>query len=160
MRAGAIDTHNVTATDVVWQLARTMAASHNMTLDVDWFAMPENAKSGRFWSRTHSHGCKGVDAMKAPSWAEFPCDSCGCLHDQGAFLFPPLPMAAVVVDKAKRDGARGVAIVPFAPNSKWWPALAEACTEIVELPQAPIEPLANADASYARVNWRICCFDF
>ena len=98
--------------------------------------------------------------MKAPSWAEFPCDGCGCLHDQGAFLFPPLPMAVVVVDKATRDGARGVAIMPFAPNYKWWPALAEACIEIVELAQAPIEPLANADASYARVNWRICCFDF
>ena len=47
-RAGAIDTPNLTATEVAWQLARTMAASHSMTLNVDWFAMPENVRCGRF----------------------------------------------------------------------------------------------------------------
>ena len=69
-------------------------------------------------------------------------------------------MAAAVVDKAKRDGARGVAIMPYNPNSKWWPALVEACSEVVDLPQAPIEHLSNADATYVRVNWKMCCFNF
>ena len=159
-REGAIDTHNEACTDEAWQLAATLAKLHGVNLGVDWFAMPGNARCERFWSRHHSLGCEGVDAMKAPSWAEFPCDGCGCPHDQGAFLFPPLPMAAAVVDKAKRDGAKGVAILPYCPNSKWWPVLAEACVEIIELPQAPIMHLPNADASYARMNWKMCCFDF
>lgn len=159
-REGAVDHHDVAITDEAWGMAKRLAQQHNLTLDVDWFAGPRTARCERFWSRHHSNGCEGADAIIAPSWATFPCDTCGCSHDQGAFLFPPPPMAAVVVGKAKRDGAKGIAILPFAPDSKWWPAMAAACLSIITLPAPPIMQPEKADPTYARVNWRLCCFDF
>jgi len=160
-REGAVDKHEVAVSEEAWQLAQTLATQHGLHLNVDMFASPNTARLPRFWSRLHSHGCEGADALSAQSWAQYPCDQCTAVHDQGVFLFPPPPLASMVVDKAKRDGARGVLVIPYRPDSKWWSVLEQACPPggIIALDHAPVN-LALADASYARVNWRLCCFNF
>ncbi len=135
-----------------------------MRLDVDWFADPQNRCLQRFWSREHSPGAEGVNALSSPSWGRFLCRSCQTEHDQGAWLFPPIPMINLVVTKMKVDRAHGIILVPHRPDTTWWSVLKAHCgSKIRTLTHEQAFSMSNLEEpnqAYKAVQWRLCCFDF
>ena len=74
--------------------------------DIDWFASDWSKRMDRFASRYWTVGNEYTDAF-SQVWNE----------DVG-FFHPPLHDLARVMEKVKRDGARGVVVVPDWPGSE------------------------------------------
>jgi hypothetical protein len=165
-REDAVDKHDVRVKDGTWTRARAMAAEGGMRLTVDWFADPHNARTKHFWSRQIAAGAAGTDALSASSWGRVRCMTCNADHDRGAWVFPPIPLLPKTIGKLKADGAHGVALVPFRPDTPWWTALTQACkgqgsVEEVTVDQAfSTSNLAERSAMYSGSNWRLCRFNF
>jgi hypothetical protein len=159
-----VDRHDVRVTDRAWADAVALAEGLGMRLTVDWFADPRNRRLPRFWSKEHSVGAEGVDALRAASWGRVFCPECRLEHDQGAWLFPPIPLISLVVAKLKTDRAHGVILVPHRPDTTWWTVLRQGCGKnIRSLPHELAVSTASLDepnTAYSVVGWRLCCFDF
>jgi hypothetical protein len=115
----AMDKHDVRVSDDAWELALLLARDGGIELNVDLFADSVNTKLRLFWARDIAHGVCGRDALTAPSWGRCSCKRCGRHHDQGLWVFPPVPLLSRVISKLKGDGAHGVALVPFRPDVAW-----------------------------------------
>ncbi len=165
-REEAIDKHDIRITEQGWHGATELAAAGGMRLTVDWFADPNNTRCGRFWSRQLATGAAGTDALTASSWGRHWCGACKAWHDQGAWIFPPIPLIPKVVGKLKADRAHGVALVPYRPDTTWWTTLAHACVgtdairEVSKEETLDMSAVAEQSAMYTSTNWRMCRFDF
>lgn len=165
-REGTIDLHDVRVRDEVWKEALRLAKQEGMSLLVDWFADPHNARLPRFWSREPSPGAEGFDALKAISWGRTKCLDCGLEHDSGAWLFPPPPLMSLVVAKLKAERAHGVLLAPFRPDAVWWGVLQQGvlgrCSELSPTDAFSLGDKDESDKNrtYTAVNWRLLCFDF
>jgi hypothetical protein len=159
-----VDRHDIRVTDQTWAMAKQLAAERNLTLEVDWFADPRNRRLPRFWSKEHSVGAEGVDALKAASWGRTFCPRCREEHDQGAWLFPPIALVNLVVTKLKTERAHGVILVPHRPDATWWTVLKQGCGNSIRTLTSgqafSMSSLEEPNASYTAVQWRLCCFDF
>lgn len=124
-RRGAESLQDVTLPSGPLQLARNAAVSYLGALPtVDWFASSATRTLPRFWSRFPDEGAEGCDALTSESWSSSMC-SCGRLHTEIGYFFPPPPLLASVWAKIKVDGAQGVMILPVTPGASWWPLLEE-----------------------------------
>lgn len=163
-REATTDKHDVRVSDTTWTLVEHLTKEAGMKLHVDWFADPHNHKLTRFWSRCRNPGSEGANALSAPSWGRLACKSCNQEHDQGAWLFPPIPLINLVITKLKTDRAHGVILVPHRPDSTWWTVLRAACgNRIRSLTHDRAFSMSNLDepnSAYTAVQWRLCCFDF
>eukprot|EP00961_Rhodomonas_salina_P016960 228400-Rhodomonas_salina.1 len=126
-REGTVDKHDARATDAVWELAQAMASAGDMTLTADWFSDVNNKRCARFWAREPAPGAEGVDSLRASTWGRDHCLACKRDHDQGAWIFAPIPLMSKVVTKLKVDKAHGVALVAYRPDTVWWTTLELAC---------------------------------
>ena len=164
-REGAKDNHDVRITNELWNKAEEMGRGKGIRMSIDWFAEPTSARCERFWSREQAAGTAGVNALDAPSWGTANGCTCGMVHDVGGWFFPPVPLASMVVEKMKLDGAHGVALMPFRPDAPWWPVFFRGVTEMatvgvtgaMEVRGGSLDQLPEM---YRRVSWRLCCFDF
>ena len=79
-----------------------------------------------YWSRYYEKEANGWDAF-LQSW--------GALPGRLLWLFPPIPLLSRVINKMRRDGARGFLVFPVWKNRPFMPALFDAeghsCEEIV-----------------------------
>ena len=69
---------------------------------------------------------EGQDALAQPDWGRSLCPHFGLVHLEFAFVFPPRPLLAKTVAKARADGLRGVMVLPFATSDPVWPTVAAA----------------------------------
>eukprot|EP00961_Rhodomonas_salina_P074491 1000384-Rhodomonas_salina.1 len=98
-----------------------------MELHVDAFADEHNKRCERFWAQHPVFGSEVTDAFDATSWGPTWCSECSCQHDQGLWVFPPIPLLAKTVLRLKQDCAHGVLLTPVRRDAAWWPALVRAC---------------------------------
>jgi hypothetical protein len=162
-REATVDRHDVRVTDNVWQRASDLAKDGGMELTVDWFADANNHRLSRFWAKEPAAGAEGVDALSARTWGREFCTQCRAHHDQGAWVFAPIPLLNKVVTKLRADRAHGVALVPFRPDTVWWTTLQSASSLITECTAADAVNctlIGGHETMYTIVNWRLCRFNF
>ncbi len=95
-------------------------------ITVDAFASKSNARAPRFWSRFHEPSSEAIDALVVPDWAHSGCPSCGAVHREVVFAFPPSSLVRATVEKARADRALCVLLVPVAILAQHWGQLLEA----------------------------------
>ena len=97
-----------------------------LPITIDLFATAENAFVPRFFARHPEPEAEAADALAQPDWGRSLCPHCSRWHRETVFAFPPLPLLARTLAKARADGIRGVFVVPFTPSHPTWPVLAAA----------------------------------
>ena len=108
------------------RLVTAEAARLGAVITIDLFATADNTIVPRFASLHSEPLTEWVDALSMPSWAQSRCPHCGQAHDEFAFLFPPAALVSHALAKARADGLRGVAVIPFTPSAAFWPGFASA----------------------------------
>ena len=76
-------------------------------LTVDVFASPDSAQLPVFFSRLHTVGAAGVDALALP-WPD------------GSWINPPYALLSRVVRRCLLQTFSGVLLVPVWPSAPWW----------------------------------------
>jgi hypothetical protein len=86
------------------------------------FASESNAWAPRFsgWSRFHEPGSEAIDALCVQDWARSACPSCGAVHSEVVFAFPPGALVRPAVEKACADRFLCVLIFPVAILAPHW----------------------------------------
>ena len=79
-----------------------------ITLEVDWFASPHNAKLDMFYSRFWNEKCQGIDAF-SETWST----------KVGLFV-PPICMIYNVIRKLEHDKGFGVIVIPLWKSAIYW----------------------------------------
>jgi hypothetical protein len=106
--------------DELWLLILQAATAVGWQPSVDAFASESNARAARFWSRFSEPGCDAIDALSVLDWAQSPCPSCGGVHREVIYAFPPLLLLRATVDKACADAALCILVVPLAVLAPHW----------------------------------------
>jgi hypothetical protein len=75
---------------------------------IDLFAMSENAKCGRFYSRSSEEGALGVDAF-AQNWS-----------GESEYAAPPVSLVMSTIRKAAVFQLAGALIILLWKNAKFW----------------------------------------
>jgi hypothetical protein len=133
---------------------------------VDWFADANNQRLPCFWSKEPAAGAAGIDALSAATWGRKGCVECKGMHDQGAWVFAPIPLMNKVLAKLRADRAHGVALVPYRPDTVWWTAMVHALAgdgAMCVMPKEDaidVSALAETPTMYDSTEWRLCRFDF
>ena len=65
------------------------------------------------------------DAFTVGDWACSLCPSCGCLHREVLFAYPPTRLITLIA-KARADGTQAVVVVPLAVSAPYWARLLKA----------------------------------
>ena len=108
------------------------------TISVDLFASPENSLCARFCTRLHTTLGETADAFTRQSWSSYNC-VCGSRHADVVYAFPPDPILLRVWSRLRRDGARGLALVPQWVSAPWWSILRSGLVrEMVHIPGSDI----------------------
>ena len=120
-------------------------------ITIDWFAATENTLVPRLFARHPEPAAEAADALAQPDWGRSLCPHCCRWHRETVFAFPPLPLLARTLAKARADGIRGVLVVPFTPSHPTWPVLEAASLTRVDgqLNRCIIVPNS---ATYARAG--------
>ena len=161
-REGAYDTDAVSVADELWDLASELAhTSLDATITIDWFADEHLHRCPAFWTRSICGDAEGTDALSATSWRYCTCSTCTLQHERASWLFPPTPMLSRAVEKAARDGAYGIMVIPYMPGATWWSVLKNATVKTLEFHQQLLTLGPRTDRGvYVRSGWRLACFDF
>jgi hypothetical protein len=161
-REELVDPHTATLRPDGWTKILELARRCRMRLSIDWFADDINHQLPVFWSRYHTPGSAGADALSAPSWDHSRCDICQQVETTFGFYFPPAPLLDAVVAKAKLDGAGGVIVVPRSVGSVWWPVLsAAAISEFQSIPALSLNfERRHCSPNLASLTWNCVAFDF
>jgi hypothetical protein len=124
--------------DWMWLLvARAAAAAGWDGINVGAFASESNARAPRFWSRFHEPNSEAIDALVVPDWALSGCPSCGAVHREVIFAFPPSSLVRAIVEKECADSAFCILLVPVAILAPHWGQLLAASVESVLPRTAP-----------------------
>ncbi len=108
-------------------------------LSLNPFATVVNALVPRIFARFPEPLAEGVDALAQPVWGRSR-RSCGALHQECAFAFPPRSLLPVFVAKARADGLRGIVIAPLTPPEPAWAAVAHGCRRSAgSMPDPPVD---------------------
>ena len=108
------------------------------TISVDLFASPENSLCARFCTRLHTTLGETADAFTRQSWSSYNC-VCGSRHADVVYAFPPDPILLRVWSRLRRDGARGLALVPQWVSAPWWSILRSGLVrEMVHIPGSDV----------------------
>jgi hypothetical protein len=114
----------VSSTDIRLRV-HTLASSLGLTITVDAFATASNAVTPRFFARFAEPDAEAEDAFTVPDWNSSPCPSCGLIHREVVFAYPPPPLLNRFVAKARADGIRAV-LTPLAVSAPYWNKLLRA----------------------------------
>eukprot|EP00961_Rhodomonas_salina_P054505 732275-Rhodomonas_salina.2 len=160
-REGAQAVHDTAVTDQLWDMIKAKANELGMQLTVDWFASAGNARLPRFWTQFEHPDAEGDDALTAPSWGQSAC-VCGKQHSIDGHFFPPIPLLNHVFAKLKRDGARGVIVVPATVGEPWYSLLEEAALDKTHLRAKSGVFKQNRSRIYSSTDfeWSIVTFSF
>ncbi len=101
---------------------RSVLAQHGWRITIDLFAAACNRFTARYASWTDEPESEAVDAFTVPSWDQSMC-SCGRIHRETAFFFPPRGLEKAVVRRAKSDGVKAAFLVPTSCKAGYWEAL-------------------------------------
>jgi hypothetical protein len=105
----------------LWRAISTAVADAGWgTVTVDAFASESNARAPRFWSRFFEPGSEALDALCVPDWSRSLCPTCGVLHREVVYAFPPPQFLRPAVEKACADRALCVLVVPVAILAPHW----------------------------------------
>lgn len=116
---------------------------------VDWFATHLNTRCGRFFSKTWTPGCAGVDALRH-DW-----------HAENGWATPPLHLIPMVVDKVVRSDCALTLVAPRWEAQPWYWRAVEACTEMIFLPPEQGRfRLASKTPLAPRPDWDVVVFRF
>jgi hypothetical protein len=121
-----------------------MVRRHGWKVTIDLFAANCNKFSQRFASWTDEPDSEVVDAFTIRSWNQSTC-TCGKMHRETCFIFPPKGLERAVVKRARSDGVKAVIVVPTAYKAGYWMALRNHAIDQLELTQ-PNADFANAQA--------------
>jgi hypothetical protein len=105
---------------------RALASSLGWTITVDAFATASNAVTPRFFARFAEPDTEAEDAFTVPDWNSSPCPSCGLVHREVVFAYPPPPLLNRFVAKARADGIRALVLTPLAVSAPYWNKLLRA----------------------------------
>jgi hypothetical protein len=61
-----------------------------------------------------------------PDWDRSACPTCGLVHRETLFAFPPPPLLNAFVAKARADGVRAIVLTPLAVTAPFWSKLLRA----------------------------------
>jgi hypothetical protein len=86
-------------------------------LTVDAFASESNSLIPRFFARFAEPRAEAEDAFTVPSWACSTCPTCGALHRETLFAFPPPALINSFVAKARADCARAIVVTPLSVSA-------------------------------------------
>ena len=117
-------------------------------ISLDLFATADNMLVPCFFARHPWPLAEGADALAQQDWGRSRF-SCGLMHRECVFAFPPRGILLEFVAKARADGMRGVVVVPFTPSDPTWPALAAASLTSVDGQRDPCIVLSDP-AAYVR----------
>jgi hypothetical protein len=109
--------------DSLWAQIRQAASTAGWVITVDAFATESNTRADRFWSCHHEPGAEAIDALSILDWSSSLCPTCGSLHQEVLYAFPPLHLIRPTVDKACADRAKCVLIVPVSILACYWEKL-------------------------------------
>ena len=104
-------------------LVHDMALAAGSRITIDLFATATNALCPRFYSFEPEPLADGADALAQATWASSACPWCHQDRPDFVLLFPPHTLLRPALAKARLDRAQGIAIVPCAPTTAWWPPL-------------------------------------
>jgi len=107
---------------------RVLAAAEALgwRITVDAFASHANALVPRFFARYAEPMAEAEDAFTVGDWACSLCPSCGCLHREVLFAYPPTRLITRFIAKARADGIQAVVVVPLAVSAPYWARLLKA----------------------------------
>ena len=121
-----------------------MLAQHGWRITIDLFAAACNRFTARYASWTDEPESEAVDAFTVPSWDQSMC-SCGRIHRETAFFFPPRGLEKAVVRRAKSDGVKAAFLVPTSYKAGYWEALLGRAVAQLQLDE-PATDFANVQA--------------
>jgi hypothetical protein len=101
-----IDTDNWELVDLDFVQLSTLFGPFTITIDL--FATSENAKCGRFYSRSFKEGALGVDTF-AQDWS-----------GETVYAAPPVSLVMRTIRKASVVQLAGALIIPLWKNAKFW----------------------------------------
>ncbi len=84
---------------------------------MDAFASESNTRTPRFFHKPNS---EAIDALVVPDWARSSCPSCGAVHREVVFAFPPSSLVRATVEKGRADCALCVLLVPMVILAQHW----------------------------------------
>ena len=105
---------------------KATAQSVGLRVTLDLFATESNRRAERYFSRYWEPGSEAVDALMVPDWAQSRCPTCGALHREVVYAFPPGGLIKPTVRKAIADAALCVLLVPVAVIAPYWHKLVKA----------------------------------
>ena len=121
-------------------------------LSVDLFASPENSLCTRFCTRFQTLRGETVDAFTRSSWSSYDC-VCGGRHAEVVFVFPPDQLLLPVWSRLKRDGARGMALVPKWVSAPWWSILKSGLVrDMKNIPGSDVRAVSNDESRGRRTD--------
>ncbi len=106
--------------------ADLLARSLGWELTVDAFASEANSLLPRFFARYAEPRAEAEDAFEVNDWDRSTCPTCGCVHRETLFAFPPAALLNRFVAKARADGIRAVVVTPLAVSAPYWSKLLRA----------------------------------
>ena len=117
-------------TDEAMKVLHRFAMDNVGKLTFDLFASPFNAKCPRFASLYDGPGVSVVDAFTMGSWRTVKCAECSrtesrnVFHEECMYAWPPnIPtIQRRFIEKAKRDGFKGVIVLEQITDSIIWKA--------------------------------------
>jgi hypothetical protein len=112
--------------DALWAMVLAATDAVGWTVTVDAYATQSNARTTRFWSRFHEPGAESIDALSVLDWSSSRCPSCGLLHREIIYAFPPLCLLRPTVEKACADRALCVLVLPVSILAAHWNKLLSA----------------------------------
>ena len=119
-RSGALAVAGPASSDRVRQRSHQLAASCGWSLTIDAFASEANSLLPRFFARYAEPSAEVEDAFTVPDWDRSICPSCGLLHRETLFAFPPPPLLNAFVAKARADGVRAIVVTPLSVSAPYW----------------------------------------
>ena len=114
-------------------------------ISLDLFFTADNTLVPRFFARHLEPHAEDADALAQPDWGRSRC-SCGLMHSECVFAFPPRGTLPEFVAKARSDGMRGFVVVTFTPSDPRWPALSAASLMSIDGQRDPCIVLSDPAA--------------
>jgi hypothetical protein len=121
-REGAKHVIGPTLTNVGRNRVRAFLRQHGWRVTIDLFAADCNQFCERYASWTDEPNSEAVDAFSITSWNQSLC-TCGQMHCETAFIFPPKRMEKAIFRRARSDGVPAVFVVPTAYTAGYWMGL-------------------------------------
>jgi hypothetical protein len=125
-RDGALEVIGPACGPRIRALVLALAKTCGWTITIDAFASESNCLVPRFFARYAEHAAEAEDAFTVPDWDRSACPTCGLVHRETLFAFPPPPLLNAFVAKARADGVRAIVLTPLAVTAPFWSKLLRA----------------------------------